>query len=54
MYTAGAVIYARKKPDPYPGFFGFHEIFHVLIVIAAVCHFFAVYEGVKLGAGLIH
>lgn len=42
-YTAGAVIYAKKRPDPIPGFFGFHEIFHVLILAAAGLHFWAVY-----------
>jgi hemolysin III len=34
-YTAGAVIYARKRPDPWPGVFGFHEVFHACTVIGA-------------------
>jgi hemolysin III len=34
-YTAGALIYARKKPDPWPGVFGFHEVFHACTVIGA-------------------
>jgi hemolysin III len=34
-YTAGALIYARKRPDPWPGTFGFHEVFHVCTVIGA-------------------
>ncbi len=37
-YTAGAVIYGMKKPNPVPGIFGFHEIFHALTVIAFLCH----------------
>ncbi len=37
-YTAGAVIYGMKKPNPVPGVFGFHEIFHALTVIAFLCH----------------
>ena len=41
-YTAGAVIYARRRPDPRPGVFGYHEIFHVLVVVAALAHFVAV------------
>ena len=41
-YTAGAVIYARRRPDPRPATFGYHEIFHVLVVIAAAAHFAAV------------
>ena len=35
LYTAGAVVYARQRPDPQPGVFGYHEIFHVLVVAAA-------------------
>ncbi|MFZ4505730.1 MAG: hemolysin III family protein, partial [Microbacteriaceae bacterium] len=41
-YTVGAVIYALKKPNPIPGIFGFHEIFHALTVAAFVCHWSAV------------
>ena len=41
-YTAGAVIYARRRPDPRPASFGYHEIFHVLVVVAAAAHFAAV------------
>lgn len=38
FYTGGAIIYALKKPNPWPGKFGFHEIFHVCTVIAFLCH----------------
>jgi len=41
-YTAGAVVYALKRPNPVPGVFGFHEIFHVLTVVAFLCHWTAV------------
>jgi hemolysin III len=41
-YTAGAVVYARRRPDPRPASFGYHEVFHVLVVAAAVAHFIAV------------
>jgi len=41
-YTVGAVIYARRRPDPRPGVFGYHELFHVLVVVAAAAHFVAV------------
>ena len=34
-YTAGALIYARKRPDPWPDVFGFHEVFHTCTVIGA-------------------
>jgi hemolysin III len=42
LYTAGAIIYALQRPDPRPAVFGYHEIFHVLVVAAAVAHFTAV------------
>jgi len=41
LYTIGAVIYAMKKPNPWPGRFGFHEIFHVCTVLAFLCHWTA-------------
>jgi hemolysin III len=42
MYTAGAIVYARQSPDPRPAVFGYHEIFHVLVIAAAITHFAAV------------
>jgi hemolysin III len=41
LYSAGAVIYATRRPDPWPHTFGFHEIFHALVIAAAVIHFVA-------------
>jgi hemolysin III len=41
-YTAGAVVYAARRPDPFPRVFGYHEVFHALVVVAAVCHYAAV------------
>lgn len=35
LYSAGGVIYARKRPDPVPGVFGYHELFHALVIAAA-------------------
>src|SRR6266545_3704668 len=40
--TTGAAIYAVRRPDPLPDVFGFHEVFHLLVVAAAVCHFLVV------------
>jgi hemolysin III len=37
-YTIGALAYALKKPNPWPGHFGFHEIFHSFTVLAFLCH----------------
>jgi hemolysin III len=39
MYTAGAIIYALGRPNPRPATFGYHEIFHALVVAAAAAHF---------------
>lgn len=41
LYSGGAVVYALKKPNPWPGHFGFHEIFHVCTVLAFLCHWTA-------------
>ena len=41
LYTIGAIIYAIKRPNPWPRIFGFHEVFHVLVVAAAVTHYVA-------------
>ena len=35
LYTVGAVVYARHRPDPVPTVFGYHEVFHVLVILAA-------------------
>jgi hemolysin III len=42
LYTAGAVIYARRSPDPNPEVFGYHEIFHVLVIVAAALNYLVV------------
>src|ERR671910_2537127 len=42
LYTAGAVIYARRRPNPNPQVFGYHEIFHVLVIAAAAVQYAAV------------
>ena len=44
-YTVGAVIYARQRPDPFPGRFGHHEIWHLLVLAGSGCHYaFMVYH----------
>jgi len=42
VYTLGAVVYARRRPNPSPLWFGFHEIFHALTAVAAICHWVAI------------
>jgi hemolysin III len=44
LYTLGGVVYGFKRPDPWPTWFGFHEIFHVFTILAFVSH----YVGVSL------
>jgi hemolysin III len=41
-YTAGALVYALRRPDPYPAVFGFHEVFHLLVIVAVACQYSAV------------
>jgi len=44
-YTAGAVIYSCRRPNPFPGRLGHHEIWHVLVLVGSACHFaFMVYH----------
>lgn len=42
MYTVGAIVYARRRPDPVPAVFGYHELFHVLTLIAVSCQYVAI------------
>ncbi len=42
LYTAGAVVYATQRPDPFPRTFGYHEVFHALVIAAAAAQFAAV------------
>jgi hemolysin III len=47
LYTAGGLIYAVKRPDPFPDVFGFHEIFHIFVMLGTGAHFWAVYKYVS-------
>ncbi|MCL6104822.1 MAG: hemolysin III family protein [Actinobacteria bacterium] len=38
-YTVGAVVYARRRPDPFPLVFGYHEVFHALVIVGAIAEF---------------
>jgi hemolysin III len=42
LYTLGAVVYARRRPDPLPAVFGYHELFHVLTILAAASQYAAI------------
>jgi hemolysin III len=40
-YTAGAIVYARRRPNPLPNMFGYHELFHALTIVAVACQYVA-------------
>lgn len=42
LYSAGAVVYAIQRPNPSPRVFGYHEVFHLLVILAAAAHFSAI------------
>jgi hemolysin III len=42
LYSLGALVYALRRPDPSPAVFGYHEVFHALVVVAAAAHYVAV------------
>lgn len=50
LYTAGAVIYARRRPDPVPAVFGYHEVFHLLVIVAAALQYAVIAFWVLPGA----
>ncbi len=41
-YTLGAIFYALRRPNPFPGIFGYHEVFHLFVITGSVTHFLAV------------
>lgn len=41
-YTAGAIVYARRRPNPVPQTFGYHEVFHALTIVAVACQYVAI------------
>ena len=47
VYSLGAAVYALRRPDPFPNVFGYHEIFHALVIAAAACHFAVVARAVS-------
>jgi hemolysin III len=51
LYTAGALVYAFKRPDPVPTVFGYHEVFHALVIVAAALQYAVVAFYVLPGAG---
>jgi hemolysin III len=46
VYTIGGIVYGLKRPNPLPGVFGFHEVFHLCTLVAAICHYVAIWLAV--------
>jgi hemolysin III len=46
VYTLGGLVYGLRRPNPVPGVFGFHEVFHLCTLVAATCHYIAVWFAV--------
>jgi hemolysin III len=44
VYVLGGLVYARRRPEPWPTWFGFHEVFHVMVVIASAAHVIAIWR----------
>ena len=44
FYSGGAIIYSIKRPNPFPGIFGFHEIWHFFVLLGSACHFWLVFK----------
>jgi hemolysin III len=42
VYSAGAAVYALRRPDPAPAVFGYHEVFHLLVIAGVAAHFLAI------------
>jgi hemolysin III len=42
LYITGAVAYHRRRPDPFPSVFGYHEVFHAFVCAGATCHYVAI------------
>jgi len=51
LYSLGAAVYAAKRPDWWPRTYGFHEVFHTLVIAAALAHFIAIAGWIVPGAG---
>jgi hemolysin III len=46
FYTVGGIVYGLKRPNPVPGILGFHEVFHLCTLVAAICHYVAIWLAV--------
>lgn len=44
LYSVGAVCYTLRRPDPFPGFFGFHEVWHLFVMAGSLAHYVMIYR----------
>ncbi len=44
LYSVGAICYTLKRPDPFPGVFGFHEVWHLFVMAGSMAHFYLIYQ----------
>ncbi|MDR3573428.1 MAG: hemolysin III family protein [Anaerolineaceae bacterium] len=47
IYSGGAIVYARKRPDPIPGVFGFHELWHLFVMAGSAAHFVLIFSVIR-------
>jgi len=47
VYTASAIVFTLRRPDPFPRTFGFHEISHLLVIAGAACHYVVVRSALR-------
>ncbi|MGH9156694.1 MAG: hemolysin III family protein, partial [Acidimicrobiales bacterium] len=49
-YTLGAIVLGTKWPDPNPKVFGYHEVWHALVIVACACHYATIYSVIRTAA----
>jgi hemolysin III len=49
VYSIGAAVYGIRRPNPWPRTFGYHEVFHLCTIVAALCHYIAIWFAVYSG-----
>ncbi len=47
-YTFGSVVLGLNRPNPFPRIFGYHEVWHVLVIVACACHYVIIYSVVRM------
>ena len=50
VYTVGGVVLGTRRPNPSPRWFGYHEVWHAMVVLACACHYLTILSVVRAGA----